>query len=212
MPAAGGSRSRGVSRARACPGQMVHRRHPLSVLTPKPPRWSPATPMRRGTRAKSSPTSAPARSTGSRPSAPHPVHLGREAARRYGPDGDRHPGDLALAEPDLLRRRPRSRHRHRARRQRQSRRHRRPPPRPLRPARHGAVSGARTRGGRTRPDAQIARAFAASRSPPTSPARISRPSGSARSSRGSRSWGSWCSCTRPVFPRRGASPTITSSM
>ena len=88
---------------------------------------------------------------------PHPVHLGREAARRHGPDGDRHPGDLAVAEPDLLWRRPRSRHRDRAGRQRQPRRHRRPSSRPLCRARHGAVPGARARGRRARPAAQIAR-------------------------------------------------------
>ena len=79
----------------------------------------------------------------------------RTAHRGHGPDGDRHPGDLAGAAPDLLRRRPGSRARHRARDQRFHRRYLRPISRPLRRARHGAVPGAGSGRRRTRPAAQI---------------------------------------------------------
>src|SRR6516164_2521418 len=63
---------------------------------------------------------------------PAPGLLARKTDRGHGPDGDRHPGDLASAAPDLLWRRPRSRARGRARHQRFYRRDLWPLPRPFR--------------------------------------------------------------------------------
>ena len=82
--------------------------------------------------------------------------LARKADRGHGPDGDRHPGDLAGAAPDLLRRRPRSRARDLARHQRFHRRDLRPLSGPFRRPRDRAVSGPRAGGRRTRAIAQIA--------------------------------------------------------
>ena len=100
----------------------------------------------------------PARSTGSRRCAPASRALRSRSDRRHGPDGDRHPGDLAGAAPDLLRRRSDLGIATARVDQRRDRRDRRPPSRPLRRSRHGAVPGAGTRGRRTRPAAPIARA------------------------------------------------------
>ena len=172
-----------VSRARPCARQMVHCRHPLPCADPEGGRDG------RRQRCRHSP---PARDLCQRahprgqPRAgraqPHPVHLDRKAARRHGPDGDRHPGDHAVAEPDLLRRRPRSRHRHRARHQRQHRRHRR---RAIPIASCGSAPCRSRRPNSPSPNSNGCTnrsGFAASRSPPTSPAPICPTTASARSS------------------------------
>ena len=138
--------------------------------------------------------------------------VARKAHRGHGPDGDRHPGDLAGAAPDLLRRRPRSRARHGARDQRLHRRDLRPISRPLRRARHGAVPGARAGGRRARPAAQI---LGLSRHRDHDPCRRRGSVGRAlpqdlRPLRGAGP--ASCSCTPTASPRPGASPIITSPM
>ena len=141
---------------------------------------------------------------------PRAVHLDREAPRRHGFDGDRHPGDHPVAGADLLQRPRRSRHRDRARHQRQHRRHLRQASRPLCRARHGAVPGAGAGGRRAGAAAQIA---GAARHRDRHQRRRRRFVGRplpADLPRAPRSWASCCSCTRPAFPRRAASATITS--
>ena len=87
--------------------QVVHGRHPLPCADPQkrremvPASRPPSPPSARGFANER--TREVNRRAGR--AQPHPIHLDRKAARRHGPHGDRHPGDLAVAEPDLLRRR-----------------------------------------------------------------------------------------------------------
>ena len=143
----GAPHPRPVSRPAASARQAPHGRHPLpradrkgggDVQRGRPGRAPAARRLRQSAHARGQPGAGAAE--------PDAVHLDREAARRHGPDGDRHSGDHAGAEPDLLRHAAGSRHRHGARDQRQHRRHRGAASRSLRRPRHRAVPGAGTRG------------------------------------------------------------------
>ena len=136
-----------VSRARACPREVVFGRYPLpyavqagarsgaggQIAEPAPP---PRQPGNRSDDGRAPDPRVPATAVAGNP------------PRRHGPDGDRRAGGLAVARSDLLRRAGRPGDPGDAAGQRQHRRHLRQVSRPLRRARHGAVPGARTGGRR----------------------------------------------------------------